>query len=211
MTTGQVIILILYLSDESFEESPADIEHRHTMPDQLLIEHIQQGVRGMGEVQERFQQAVALLEDFVVGDEMLHVPGIQLAEEAVQPPAAVLASAEDDLRVIRRDHHGRELPDVPGEFLVAFIVQGDIFFAVLYGADDLVIFSAPLEEGFQPKTVCVVPDILRFRGVEIAFGEAEIINGVQEVRLPRTIPAGDADDPFGKTESPESIILELRE
>ena len=45
---------------------------------------------------------------------------------------------------------------------------------------------------------------------KIAFGEAEIVNGIQQVCFAYAIAAANADYPFRKNELPVKIIFELK-
>jgi hypothetical protein len=51
--------------------------------------------------------------------------------------------------------------------------------------------------------------ILLVLPAEIAFGETEVMNGVEKIGFTNTIPSADANNTFGKTKLLLEIILEL--
>jgi hypothetical protein len=96
-----------------------------------------------------------------------------------------------------------------GELLITFLVQRNILFPFLYRTNDLLVPGMPQKLRLQPETVGSILYILVFSRTEIAFGETEVINGVQQVCLAGTIMPGDPHDPPGKVEYPVGIILKL--
>ena len=51
--------------------------------------------------------------------------------------------------------------------------------------------------------------ILLILPAEIAFGEAEVMYGIEKIRFPNAIPSADANDSFRETKLLLEIILEL--
>ena len=100
---------------------------------------------------------------------------------------------------------------MPGKPVVAIPVQGNILFPVLQGANDPVLLPITHQQAIQPETIGLVPGILPLVAAEIALGEAEVVNGVQQVGLAAAIPARNAYNAPVKTEGPVRIVLELGE
>ena len=63
----------------------------------------------------------------------------------------------------------------------------------------------------DPKAACAVANVLLVGFGKIAFCDAEVIDGVQQVGLADPIIAADSYDPFLEFESGLSVILELHQ
>ena len=64
---------------------------------------------------------------------------------------------------------------------------------------------------FIPEPLMSMKNIELILPSEVALGETEIVNGIQQVGFSDTVAPRDADDPFGKTELLLEIILELKQ
>ena len=140
---------------------------------------------------------------------MIQVAGVQLAKQGIQPFAAFFATAQDDLGIVRGDHDSRKFADVLGKAFVGFIVEGNILFAIFDGAYNMFLLPVFVEECIDPEAIGIVLGILGFAAGKIAFCEAEVINGIQEVRLSGAVAPGDANDPLAKPVVGPGIVLKL--
>lgn len=176
---------------------------------QLEVEYIQQLVGAVAGLLHIFEQGVALQQYFLVGDQVFQVVGIELREQGVQPFAAFLAAAGDNLRIVRGDHYGGKLADMAAEFLVLIVVEGDFLFAFLEGANHLFRAAVAVQQAFQPEPVGLVLGILAFAGRKVTPGEAEVVDGVEEVGLPGAVAAGNAYDPLVEPEVAPRVVFKL--
>lgn len=208
---GDIIVQLLHLRNEISEKGFALFEDGDAVADQLFVKHVQQAVLFLAGAGDIFQQCVALHQYFLIGDQMLEIVGVQLGEEGVQPFAAFFAAAKDDFGIVGGDDHRRKLPDMPGEAVVLLVVEGHFLFPVFNGADNFSRLSLFLEIAFQPEAVGLVLGVLAFVAGKVTAGEAEVVDGVQQVGFAGAVSAGDAYHPLVEPKVLPGIIFKLGE
>lgn len=98
---------------------------------------------------------------------------------------------------------------MPGKTVVAFLIQGNIFFTVFQGADNAVRLPVAFQLPVQPESVGLVLGILPLVAAKVAFGEAQVINGIQQVGFAAAITAGNTHNALFKGIGGMRIVLEL--
>jgi hypothetical protein len=102
------------------------------------------------------------------------------------------------------------MPYVLGKFFVRLIIYKKFFFAGLSQDTNCFFrFIPKLKIAFQPEAAVPLQNIVTINPGKIAFGEAEIVNGIEQIGFANPIAAGDTNDPLSKLEGPAIIILEL--
>jgi hypothetical protein len=153
-----------------------------------------------------------LLQYAVVIDEILQIGGIQLGKQRIEKTAAFLTGAGDDLDIVRCDDDTRKAADVPGEFLIGDAVRKELFLAIATeDADHRGLFALVVEFAFDAEARGAFEDIGLVAAGEIALGETQVIEGVQQVSLADAVIATDTHDPLMKAEPGLFIIFELNE
>lgn len=153
-----------------------------TMGCQLCVIDIQQ-VMIRGAAVLHFQVGVLLLQHLIVVQQVLQVACFFEAKDAVKEFAPVFPAARDDVAVIGRDHHGGVFPDMFADLFIRDLTGGEGLFAVLPYAGHFLRRLAVHEDAADTKAVLVVLHIIFIPALEIAFGEAQVINGIQQVGL----------------------------
>ena len=194
------------------EEAAPAVEKPGTRADQLAIVYFQQVFVGEPSFSEGFQEAVALLQDLVVFDQVLQVVRVELGKKGVQETPAFLTAAGDDLHIVRGDDDTGETTDMTGEFLIPFATREEFLFPCLtQDANDVGELALLLKMAFDPEARRPLLDILLVAAGEIAFGETKIIDGVEQVGLTNAIVATETHDPFRKPEGCLAVVLELKQ
>jgi hypothetical protein len=96
-----------------------------------------------------------------------------------------------------------------GEAFVVLIIEGNILFAVFEGAYDPVFVVVFVQDTFQAEAVGEVLGVLGFTAGKVAFGEAEVIYGIEQVRFTGAVASGNAYDTFVESEGFPGVIFEL--
>jgi hypothetical protein len=76
-------------------------------------------------------------------------------------------------------------------------------------ADYFVFFSFDGRSGLKPHKISTEPDILLVSRVEIAFGEADIVDSVKDIGLAHAIIAYETIDFFRKSEVKLFVVFEI--
>ena len=66
-----------------------------------------------------------------------------------------------------------------------------------------------MQLSFDAKAICAVQNILTVTARKIAFGEAEIINGIEQIRFAYAIRSANAGNPGIELKSRLCVILKL--
>jgi hypothetical protein len=90
-----------------------------------------------------------------------------------------------------------------------FVIEGNILFAVFNGANDFALVVVFIENSFQTEAVGEVLRILGFAAGKVAFCEAQVVNGIQEVRFAGTVSTGDTYNTFIESEVLPGVIFKL--
>lgn len=64
---------------------------------------------------------------------------------------------------------------------------------------------------FDTKPLVAVPNIRCIAAAEIAFGEAEVMNGVEQVGFARAVAAANAHYSVGENKLSGVVVLELKQ
>jgi hypothetical protein len=145
-----------------------------------------------------------------VPDQALEIGGVELGKNGVEEFPPVFADARDERDIVRRDDHEGIVADVFGKARIRQVVQVKLLAPGLaQDADRFFITAIDTEPSFQPESFM---PFLGYQGIlprKIAFGEAEIVDGIQQVGLANAVTPADTHDPFIETEFPRKIVLEL--
>jgi len=133
-----------------------------------------------------------------------------LREESVQKPPAFFAAAGDDLHVVGGDDDTGQAAYMLGETLAGLVIGKELFFAVFPQDTDhfqrlTLLFKLTLNAEASGAFVYIE---LVLSG-KIAFGKAQVINGVEQIGLPNAIATADAYDPLVKLEGGLFVVFEL--
>jgi hypothetical protein len=211
-SAGYPGIILLDQGQEGLEEGLSFLKDILAGADELLVIDVQEAFVGTLSLGEGFQEAVPLLEDLIVFDEALQVAAVQLGKEGIEESSALLTAAGDDLYVIGGDDNAGKAADMVGELLIGLVVQGKFLLAVLtQDAKYLVGLALLLKMPLDTEAGVAFTDILLVGFGEIALGEAEVIDRIEQVGLADAIIATNADDPVLELEGGLGIILELDE
>ena len=153
-----------------------------------------------------------MLKDLVVFDQMLKITRIDLGQEGIQETAAFFAASGDDLDIVRSDDDSGEASDMGREFLIGLAV-GQEFFLPRFPQDTDDLHGLPffLKIAFDAEAGRALPDVLLVSPGKITFCKTEVVDGIQQIGLPHTIRAADADDPFPEPEGRLLVIFKLYE
>ena len=176
--------------------------------DELGIPKGHHGGIPLAVVPHLLEEAVALVEGFVVGDEVVEVVVVDLRDDTVGEAAAELAAAGDELLVVGRDHDQGQLADVLGEGFIQFLVPAHLLGLPLTegAADDVGAAMAVDSEEVGAEAY-----VLAVGGVEIAFAEGEVVDGIEEVGLASAVVADEAVDVAAEPDVGLGVILEVGE
>ena len=209
--TGYLSIEAAGQRQQLFQEAAPAVEKPGTRADQLAIVYFQQVFVGKPSFCEGFQEAVALLQDLIVFDQVLQVVGVQLGKKGIEETPAFLTATGDDLHVVGGDDDTGETADMTGEPLIAFASGEEFLFPGLpQDTNDVRELALPFEMPFDPEARCPLLNILLVAAGEIAFGKTKVIDGIQQVGLTHAIVATETHDPLRKPEGSLAVVLELK-
>jgi len=209
--TGNLCIEAAGQRQQLFQEVAPAVEKPTTRADQLAIVYFQQTFVGKPSFCEGFQEAVALLQDLIIFDQVLQIVGVQLGKKGVEETAALLTAARDDLHIVGGDDDTGETADMTGELLIRFAAREELLFPCLpQDTNDVGELALLFKMPFNPETRRPLLNILLVAAREIAFGKTKVINGVQQVGLTHAIVATETHDPFRKPEGSLAVVLELK-
>ena len=209
---GDLPVELTDQGQEGLEKSVPFFKHIGSRAGQLFIINIQEaGIPG-SVFGQGFQETIALYQHSVVFYEGLQIVVIQLGQEGVQEPPALFAAPGNDLYIIRSDDHTGKTPYMKGEFIIYFSIGGKLLFAVLpQDANHLKFLVLPGKMPFDPETGGPGIDVLLIGAGEIALGEAQVVDGIQQIGLAYAVFAANPYDPFPELESRLVVILKLNE
>lgn len=179
-----------YILDKILPAGENEIAQRN----HLFVNDLADGSIHFAAFKHLLQQRVALHQQFAIGNELLEVFAIELGNDGVEELAAHLATAVDDVAVIRGDHHHRELPDMGAKSLVLFLIGPHRLMPVLVCAAHLriVLRLAVVEFPMYGEKIGVKAHGKHILSSKIAFAEGEIINRVEEVGFATAVLADNA-------------------
>ncbi len=115
----------------------------------------------------------------------------------------------DEFGIVGCYHYGRVGAYVVGYFFVFGIVFVDFFFAGFPFAANGIGGARFVEFAGDPETVHAILHAVLLVGTEIAFGVAEVIDGIEQIGFATAIGAGDTGDLSGKIVDGGGIIAKL--
>ena len=152
------------------------------------------------------EEAVAHLEGFVVLQQMLQVAAVGLREDAVDEATAHVAAAGDDLLVGRRHHDEWQLANMFSQCLVRLLVPAHLL--AFPAAEDAACHVVAIV-AVDGEEVVAHAYVLHVDGIKVAFAEREVVDGVEEVGLPRPVVADEAVDIAAEGNVGFGIVLEV--
>ena len=95
-------------------------------------------------------------------------------------------------------------------FAIGYVID-DKFFLLTDGkpANYLVCFSAYGSRSLKPHEICTKPDILLVGGVEVAFGKADVMYGIQDIGFAYSVAAYEAVHFLRKDEVSLFVVFEI--
>ena len=188
-----VIVFLKYRRDVLDEILPAG-EDEIAQGNHLFINDLTKGGIHLATLKHLLQQRVALHQQFAVGNELLEVFAIELGDDSVEKFATHLATAIDDVAVIRGDHHHWELTDMGAKPLVLFLVCPHRLVSILVCATHLrVILRLAVEKlPVNSEEIGIEAHRKHILSSKIAFAEGEIINSVEEIGFATAVFADNA-------------------
>lgn len=95
-----------------------------------------------------------------------------------------------DLYVIRSNDNAGVVANVLRELFIQPIIYRKFFFTGFpENASCFFLFTPNLEFALKPEAIMALQNIVAIYSREIAFGETEVVNSIQQVRFPDAIPA----------------------
>lgn len=99
-----------------------------------------------------------------------------------------------------------------GKLFIGFPIRQEFLFPGLpEDTDNVSLFTLLFKMAFNAKAGCALVYILLIGAAKIAFGEAEVIECIQQVSLADTIISTDTDDPFVEPKGSLAVVLELND
>ena len=143
---------------------------------------------------------------------MFEIFSVNLRDGVVDEFAALFAVADDELVIVGGDHNDGHHAYVVAHFFVRNIVDAEVFF-LSDGefADYFAVFVFDGSLCFEAHEICTESYVLLIGGVEIAFGERDVVDGIEDIGLAHAIAADEAIHFFRKSKVLSFVVFEIGE
>ena len=157
------------------------------------------------------EQGVALLEQGVVLHEVLQIDFVVLRDDAIHEAPALVAAFADEFAVLRTDHDQRNKADMLNEAFVVFFAAAELLLNTAFdAAGDDFLFRGGMVKGVSPLNhshVFGMRNILTINSVVRGLGEAEVVDGIEQIGLALAIEPDQAVEFIREAEGSFSDIL----
>jgi hypothetical protein len=178
---------------------------------ELLIKYIEQRIFSLTVFEHRFQECIALLQYFLVLDQVLQISRIGLAEKGIHKASTFLAGACYEHRIVGRDDYTGVTSDMISELLISLIIYPKLLFArFTQNADGFFRLTLQGELSFNAKARASSLHISLVAAGKIAPGETQVMNSIQQIGFTRAIGSANAGYAAIEAEAPVSIVLKLK-
>jgi hypothetical protein len=151
-----------------------------------------------------------LLEEFIVVNQSLQVFSIKLGEDGIDKPTSFLTSFRDNPYVIRRNEDAGKPAYMLCKFFIWIAIEQELLFSCIpQNADHIKKMVVPGKVALDPEACRASLDIYHVGPAEIAFCEAQVINGIEQVCLAHAIGSADTHDTGMELEGTMRVIFKL--
>jgi hypothetical protein len=195
---------------ELLHEGESTIVKTASQGDQPFIQRIQKNMIYPARFPVLLQGRVALPEIALIPEQLLQVIAIVLPDTAIHELPPQFAAAQDDLVIIRGDHHGIEAADVIAQPGYRGIIEFDqLLFTLPASYHYTLLVPAAFYSGLNPEKVAAFPVNELVGGCKIAFRETRIVQSIQKIGLSRPVVARDTIQPGMEFNLSRGITFEI--